>query len=93
MGGAVDETVAMVTRDGKHLLGYSASNNRHEAQVGPGAAGRGIGHVVPVLVPLVLTMLLGLPAVYFGGGVRRRQTGQLAVSLERRETRTSEGPP
>lgn len=93
MGGAVDETVAMVTRDGKHLLSYSVSNNRHEAQVGPGAAGRGFGHVVPVLVPLVLSMLLGLPAAYFGGGVRRRQTGQLAISLEQRKTQTSEVPP
>lgn len=59
---AVAEAVAMVMRDGKHLLGYSVSNDRHESQVGGGAAGRSVCRVDAVLVALVGTPLQIRPA-------------------------------
>lgn len=84
--GGVAEAVAMVMRDRKHLLGYSGPNDRHETQAGAGAAGRGAGRVAAVLAALAGTALQRLPAAEVGGGVRRGQTGQLAIRLRHGET-------
>lgn len=90
MGRSVAETVAVVMREGKHLLGHRVPNNRHEAQTGSRAAGSRLGAVVlgvvAVLVLLVLMVMQGLHVLdgQLGGGVRRGQARQLSISLRQR---------
>lgn len=87
MGRSVAQTVALVMRVGKHLLGQRVPNDGHEAQTGSRAAGRGFREVVlgvvAVLVLLVLMVPQGLHVLdgQLRGGVRRGQAGQLSITL------------
>lgn len=90
MSCSVAETVAVVMREGKHLLGQRVPDHRHETQTGPGAAGPGRGVVVLGVVAVLVLLVLMVPQrlhVLDGklrGGVGRGQAGQLAIRLRQR---------
>ena len=94
MGRSVAETLAVVMREGEHLLRQRVPNDRHEAQTGTRAAGTRLGGVVlgivAVLVLLVLMVPQGLHVLdgKLWGGVGRGQAGQLSVSLRQRLKRS-----
>lgn len=87
------QTVAMVMREGEHLLCHRVPDNSHETQTGCGATRRrfvaAVRRVVAVLVPLILMVPQG-PHVLdgeLGGGDRRGQAGQIPISLRQRLNR------
>ena len=89
MSCSVAETVAVVMREGKHLLGQRVPDHRHETQTGPGAAGPGRVVVLGVVAVLVLLVLMVPQHLHvldgkLRGGVGRGQAGQLAIPLRQR---------
>ncbi|KAF3834418.1 hypothetical protein F7725_025622 [Dissostichus mawsoni] len=81
------QTVAMVMREGEHLLCHRVPDNSHETQTGCGATRRrfvaAVRRVVAVLVPLILMVPQGLHVLdgELGGGDR------LALRLQYHDTR------
>lgn len=61
MGRSVTETVAVVMREGKDLLGQRIPNNCHETQTGSRAAGPRLGVVVFGVVAVLVLLVLMVP--------------------------------